>query len=113
MIEMDKVEKSIGKRVQEYRKIRGLTQTQLADMINISPNYLSALERGVYSINIELLIKIMNCLDCTANDLFCDVMQTGYKIKASRLSDMIEKLPTKEQERIFSIVETMIKTSIQ
>ncbi|MCI8590141.1 MAG: helix-turn-helix transcriptional regulator [Clostridiales bacterium] len=107
------VEKSIGKRIQEFRKRKGLTQDDLAEMIDISPNYLSALERGVYNISIDLLIKIMNCLDCTANDLFCDVMHSGYEIKASRLSDMIENLPPKEQSRIFSVVEAMVKTYLK
>ena len=67
----------------------------------------------MYNISLELLIKIMNCLECTANDLFCDVMKSGYEIKASRLSDMIEKLPPEEQNRIFSVVETMIEFSVK
>ena len=71
------------------------------------------MERGKYNISLELLIKIMNCLDCTANDLFCDVMKSGYKVRASRLSDMIEKLPPEEQARIFSVIETMVKTSLK
>ena len=107
------VEKYVGKRIQQYRKMKGLTQEKLAEMIEISPNYLSALERGIYNINLELLTNIMNCLECTANDLFCDVMQSGYKVRASRLSDMIEQLPLKEQNRIFSVVETMVKTSLK
>ena len=102
------VEKCVGKRIQEYRKLKGLTQDKLAEIINVSPNYLSALERGVYNISLDLLIKIVDCLECTPNDLFCDVMKTGYKFRASRLSDMIEDLPQEEQNRIFSVVETII-----
>lgn len=107
------IEKSVGKRIQEHRKAKDLTQDKLAEMIDVSPNYLSALERGMYNISLELLIKIMNCLECTANDLFCDVMKSGYEIKASRLSDMIEKLPPEKQNRIFSVVETMIEFSVK
>lgn len=104
------VEKSVGKRIQEYRKLKGLTQDKLAEIIEISPNYLSALERGIYNINLDLLTKIINCLECTPNDLFCDVIKTGYMVRASRLSDMIENLPAEEQNRIFTVVETMVKT---
>ncbi len=104
------IEKSVGKRIQEYRKKKGLSQDKLAEMVDVSPNYLSSLEGGIYNVSLELLIKIMNCLDCTANDLFCDVMKSGYKVRSSRLSDMIEKLPPEEQARIFSVVETTIKT---
>lgn len=95
------VKKCVGKRIQEYRKLKGLTQDKFAELIEVSPNYLSALERGMYNINLDLLTKIVNCLECTPNDLFCDVMKTGYQVRASRLSDMIENLPQKEQNRIF------------
>ena len=42
------VQKIIGRRIQEIRKQKGLTQEQMAERVNISPHYLSALERGVY-----------------------------------------------------------------
>lgn len=80
-------------------------------MLDISSNYLSSLERGRFNINLNLLVNIMNCLDCTADDLFCDVMTFGYRNRASRLSDMIETLPLQEQNRIFRVVETMIQTA--
>lgn len=49
------IEKSVGKRIQEHRKAKDLTQDKLAEMIDVSPNYLSALERGMYNISLELL----------------------------------------------------------
>ena len=72
---------------------------------------MSSLERGLYNVKIEMLVQIMNCLDCTADDLFCDVIKTGYRNKASRLSDLIAELPAKEQKRIFDVVETMVRNA--
>lgn len=103
------VEKDVGKRIQHFRKRKGLTQEQLAEMINMSPNHLSAIERGVYGVKLDTLVEIMNFIDCTADDLFADVMKCGYKIKASRLSDELSGLSTEEQQKIFDVVETMIK----
>lgn len=37
----------LGAKIQYHRKIKGLTQQQLAGAIGISTNYLSAIERGV------------------------------------------------------------------
>ena len=105
------VEKDIGKRIQRFRKKKGLTQEQLAEMINMSPNHLSAIERGVYGVKLDTLVQIINSIDCTADDLFADVIKCGYKAKASRLSDEIENLPTDEQNKIFDVVETMIKNA--
>lgn len=104
-------EKSIGKQIQYFRKKKGLTQEQLAEMIGKSPNHLSAIERGAYGIKLDTLIQIINCLDCRADDIFADVITNGYKIKSSRLSDELEHLSTEEQSRIFDVVETMIESA--
>lgn len=103
------VEKAIGRRIQARRKKKGLTQEQLAEMIAMSPNHLSAIERGVYNVKLSTLVEIINYLDCTADDLFMDVINSGYKMRSSRLSDMIEKLDVDEQTKIFNVIETMLK----
>ena len=103
------VEEKIGKRIQTLRKQKGFTQESLAEQLNISPNYMSALERGKYNVKPALLVQIMNILDCTADDIFCDVIKTGHKRKESILSEEIAKLPLKEQEKIFAVIETMIE----
>lgn len=105
------VEAQIGKRIQSIRKQRGLTQEKLAEALGISTNHMSALERGIYSVKVDLLVQIMNNLDCTADDLFCDVIKNGYKQKASRLSDQLESLSPQDQKRIFDVVETMIRNA--
>lgn len=105
------IEKSIGKRIQELRKKKKLTQDQLAELIDVTPHFLSSLERGVYNIKLDTLVQIINHLDCSADDIFCDVINNGYKQRASRLSDSIEKLPPEEQNRILDVVEALVKTS--
>ena len=103
------VEKKIGHRIQMLRKHKGFTQESLSEALNISPNYMSALERGKYNVKPALLVQIMNILDCTADDIFCDVINTGYRHKESVLSEKIAKLSLKEQEKIFAVIETMIE----
>ncbi len=105
------VQKSIGKNIQKFRKKKGYTQEQLAEMVSLSPSYLSAIERGVYQLSLEPLVEIMNCLDCTADDLFAEVISNGYKNRASRLSDELEQLSLEEQSKIFDVVEVMIKNA--
>ena len=102
-------EKQIGKRIQTMRKQRGLTQEQLAEKLEISTTHMSAIERGVSGVTVEKLVQIINVLDCTADDLFCDVIRSGYKNKSSRLNDLVSGLPAKEQQRIFDVVETLVR----
>ena len=105
------MEKIIGKRIQEFRKKRGMTQEELSEFIDISPHYLSALERGIYNIKLETLVKILNCLDCSADEVFCDVVNKSFALTTNRLSKKLEELSPEEQEKILAVVDTMIKNA--
>ena len=107
------VQKIIGRRIQEIRKQRGLTQEQMAERVNISPHYLSALERGVYNIKLDLLVDILNILNCSADEVFQDVVSSSSKIKASQLSEKLKGLPLHEQRKILEVIEIMIANSAQ
>ncbi len=105
------IEQEIGRRIKEIRKQKKIPQEKLAEMIGITPNYMSALERGLYNIKLELLVQIIDCLDITADDLFRDVIKNGYVNRTSRLSDEIEKLPDDEQQRIYEVLDALLRTA--
>lgn len=105
---MNNIEKLIGKRIQKLRKSKGYTQQQFSEMVGISTNYLSDVERGKSFPRPDNLVTIINALECSADDLFADVINCGYKVKSSRLSECIEKLPHEEQEKAFAILEAFI-----
>ncbi|MEG0073188.1 MAG: helix-turn-helix transcriptional regulator [Clostridia bacterium] len=68
----DEVNKKVGERVKHYRKIRGITQEKLAEVIDKSTNYVGMFERGATGITIETLIKISNFLNVTPNNILQD-----------------------------------------
>lgn len=105
------VERSIGKRIQQYRRKKGLTQEKLAEKVGLSTNYISAVERGVNAINLDKLVEIMNCLDCSADEIFVDVLNNSCEIKVSLLTEQISSLPKEEQERSLAVIQTLIETA--
>ena len=105
------IEKDIGKRIQECRKKKGLTQDQLSEKVGISTHYLSALERGVYNIRLELLVNLLNEMDCSADEVFCDVVKKSFDVKATRLAEKIQHLSLEEQYRIYEVVDTLVKNA--
>lgn len=105
------IEREIGKKIKFYRKKRGLTQEQLAEKVELSSHFISALERGMYSVKLENLVKIINVLECTADDLFCDSLSDKTRANASRLAKEMATLPEHEQERIFKVVELLVHTA--
>lgn len=58
--------------LREIRKNKGYTIVQVAKAIGISDVYLSLLERGERRINNEVLKKITDYYNCSANDIFDD-----------------------------------------
>ncbi len=105
------IEKDIGKNIQRLRKKRGYTQEQFAERLGISTNYYSSLERGQYNIKLELLVAILNELDCSADEVFCDVVKKSSNAKATKLSAKLEKLSLEDQYKIYAVVETLINNS--
>ena len=105
------IEQEIGRRIKEIRKQKKIPQEKLAEMIGVTPNYMSALERGAYNIKLDLLVQIIDCLDITADDLFRDVVKNGYVNRASRIADEIANLPQEEQQRIFEVLDVLLKTA--
>ncbi|MCL5982474.1 MAG: helix-turn-helix transcriptional regulator [Firmicutes bacterium] len=100
--------KTIGKRIQQYREARGYTQEKFSEKIGLTSNYLSAVERGVKIPSVETLIEIINGLGVSADEIFVDEINDGYKIKASMLGEAVNDLPPKEQKRIFTVVEVLV-----
>ncbi len=103
-----RVEQLIGKRIQTLRKSKGYTQEQFSEMVGLSTNYLSDIERGKSSARLDKLASIINALDCSADDLFCDVIDRGYQIKTSRLSERLEVLSPEDREKAFVILDAFI-----
>lgn len=48
----------LGRRTARRRKSAGIKQTDLADMIGISNNYLSSIERGKEKPSLEIIVKL-------------------------------------------------------
>ncbi len=102
---------AIGKRIQLCRKSRNLTQEQLAEMVDLSTNYVSAVERGIHQLSLENLVKVMTVLNCSADDIFQDVIPHGAAVQACALSEKLKTLPPQEQTRILQVVDLLVRTA--
>lgn len=72
MINIDDAIVNLGKRIQEARLLRNITQDQIAEKCNVTPKHISAIERGTSSGSVTLLLNICNILDITPDTLFVD-----------------------------------------
>ena len=100
MIEADLT--GIGKRIQLRRKQQGYTQEQLAEMMNVSIQMVSNLERGNKAIRIDNLIHLSQILDIST-DYILTGKETTEDIQS--LTARIAQLPEKERKMIEVLVE--------
>lgn len=59
----------MGRRVRAFRKLKGFTQQELADSVGISLAVLGAVERGNRRLEDQILNKIADVLEVTAEEL--------------------------------------------
>lgn len=102
---------SIGKNIRKYRLAKNLRQEDLAELAGLSTNYIGAVERGEKLPALETFIDILNTLGVSADMVLSDVVSAGYMIKASRLSEQLEKLSDADRRKALAVVETLIKCS--
>lgn len=67
---MSSLKQKFGKRVKELRKSKGITQEQIAELINIEPPNVSKMENGLHFPQPDKIEKIATALDVSVQDLF-------------------------------------------
>jgi transcriptional regulator with XRE-family HTH domain len=66
---MDDVAKTFGKNVRTTRKIKGISQDELALRAEIDRSYMGRIERGEVRITLEKAYKIAATLGCDVREL--------------------------------------------
>ena len=81
---------TIGKRIQKYRKEKGLTQEELAGIMEVSPQAVSKWETDASCPDMGLVPKLCRTLGMSADELIC-----GH-VKEVRVADAAEQKPLEE-----------------
>jgi transcriptional regulator with XRE-family HTH domain len=67
---MSELRSKFGRRLRQLRRERDMTQEELAEMVGISTDFLSNVERGINAPSFENLEKIAKALRVPVSDLF-------------------------------------------
>ena len=104
---------TIGKNIRKFREIKKLRQEDLAEKTDLTTNYIGMIERGEKIPSLETFINILNSLGVSADMVLSDVLDNGYKVKDSLLNEKLEKLVPEVRNRIYEVIDTMMKHSKQ
>jgi putative transcriptional regulator len=95
-----------GANVKYYRKKRGLSQEQLAEMADITPKHLSAIETGAAFVSAGLLDKLSRVLKVSASVLF---YSTGENSVDDTVFSFVEEIVEKELLKAIELIKLQIR----
>lgn len=62
--------KEIGNKIRHYRKLNGLTQEKLSELLDLNDKYIGHIERGERKISIQKLIHLIEFFHINPKDFF-------------------------------------------
>lgn len=101
------IKKLLGKRIQEIRKSRRLTQEKVAEIIDIETGSLSNIENGKYYPTAENLEKILKVLNISPEKLFQFEYLQDPENLITEINEILRQNPQKVKE-IYKIVKVLI-----
>ena len=91
-------QKEFGKRIKELRDIKGMTQEELAEKLNISREHVGRLECGAAGCSIDLLMELAVLLNSSTDYLLMgkrmdyDLTKKQLLTAIDQLSDIVRSL---------------------
>ena len=99
----------IGTNIQIARENAGYTQEQLSELVGLTPNHLSAIERGVSGASLEVLEKLCLLLKVSADRLMFG--QTQIDDESVMLARQISNLKPKQKALVQKNIAILLELS--
>ncbi len=98
----------IGQRIRDERIKLGLSREQLAEIVNLSPNYIGQIERGERSMSLETLIKLSACFHASLDYLIKGDAMPPNESEKSEIEVLINRCSKKELLMVKSVIKAML-----
>ena len=86
-----------------------MTQEKLSEILEISPTYISEIERGTGISSLATITKIANVLNLDLDYLILGISNTNID---KTFSNLLERIPKKDQKLFISLCENIANTFI-
>lgn len=97
----------IGARVKSARESRNITQEALAELIDVSPQYISDMERGVVGLSLQSLKRVCLHLGVSSDQLLFGRLPES---RADRLAEKCQGMSEAQFALLLAIAEVVAKS---
>ncbi len=107
---------AFAKRLKELRTQRSLSQTSLAEMLEVSPRVYNRWERGAAIPRLDTVVKIADILQVSLDTLTGreDIKEPALKVRHPKLHDLyrqIDTLSAEDQQALLVLLDSLLKRS--
>lgn len=104
---------ALGNRIKIFRKRKGYTQAELAEILGYSVQHISHVENGVTKMSIDFIIDLANVLGVSLDELFSDSLHCiKKKSKEDRAIALIKNAKEDEKELLIQFL-TLLQVDIE
>lgn len=87
----------LGQKIRDLRTLHHFSQADLAELIDVSTNYIGQIERGDRKPSIETLVSLCNVLDTSMDYILSDSLTTNEDQLIHDIVIRLQELTTEEK----------------
>ncbi len=102
------ITEAVATRIKYFRKLKDMSQEDLALRANINPAYFGQVERGLKCPTIDTLYKIAKALEISPSELLRSDAFVEYTDDDSRrIKDILSRVPAAKRSQLLRVIESM------
>lgn len=99
----------IGKRIRRARQGKGMTQEDLAERLDVSNAYVSKIERGKTTVNLETISKISVLLEQPSQYILTGTDQSSADYMRNEIVEMLQGCSADKIKLIAQVIKPIIE----
>lgn len=100
----------IGMRIKQVREAAGLTQEHLAELLDVTTQYISGVERGAVGLSVPILTNLCSVLLVSSDFILLGAMETAMETAGvSGVVARLSRLPAEHVQNVESIINRYIE----
>lgn len=102
----------LGKRIRQCRQAKGYTQQGLAEKADIGIMYLGEIERGIKMPSLSCFMKLIQCLDISADYILRDELPSGAAFVCDEITEKLLELTPQQRKTAADILDAYMKNLV-